>query len=312
MIKNVGESVRQRLRNAARSQGVMTQPLFDRYAYTAFLRRLSLSSHAEFFTLKGGLMMLVLDGEASRPTKDVDLDGTKPLSSEDLQAALTEILAVEPEVPDGVVFGPVIKMVKDRTNADLPGAKIQLTAWVGTAKVAVNVDVGFGNVVTPNARLVSIPTLLGDEAEFNLMRYPVETSIAEKMRAMIHHGVVNTRLKDYFDIHHYAKTQSFDGEILAQALVNTCEKFRTPLPRLADIPSLQPEHRSKFEPQWAAFIKSGGLSKRTDLATFEQCSNEILTFLTPVFECIHDATSPGCWNHETGKWLSEVVAGAKP
>lgn len=304
---NLGASRYDKLKNKARAEKKPFMSLVDQYAFTGLLRRLSKSEWGEFFSLKGGMMMLVLTGECSRPTKDVDLDGPRALSLEELKAAIRAIATTDiGEEDDGLTFDlEEIKVDKDRTAEGLiSGAKVTLPARLGKASLGLKIDVGFENVVTPELRPASVPAQLKDEGDVRVMMYPIETSIAEKFRAMVYYGRANSRLKDFYDIQMFRTLAEMDGEVVAMALERSCDKFGFKVPPLEDIPALDtdPENAEVFRKQWLSFAKKNGL----ETSSFEQCQIEIREFLGPVIDFMNgQGPCPGKWHPESG-WSQEA------
>jgi predicted nucleotidyltransferase component of viral defense system len=254
--KNVGASVYQRLKNLSKERGLDMPGLLRRYAQERLLYRLSVSDHADSFCVKGGVLLSAYNaGELLRPTEDVDFNGfDREANINDLDEALREILML-PVDDDGVVFDvKSMKIEKDRTGI-IPGGKIALKAMVHTAEVLVRVDVGFGNPVNPEARLIEMPTLLAGSAPRPVvLAYPLETVIAEKIHAMVQFGIANTRVKDYFDIWMLSRLHSFDGEALTAAVTETFAVQEREIPP-AELDGLTPEYAEDAEEMWNSFLK---------------------------------------------------------
>ncbi|EPX83937.1 hypothetical protein Salmuc_01712 [Salipiger mucosus DSM 16094] len=291
-----------KLKNTAKKDGRFIPAVIEQYAYTGFLRRLAQSEWSDFFALKGGMMMIPITGNVSRPTQDVDLHGAKELSLEELKSALRDISAVDlGENDDGVTFDiENINPDKDRTDGEMiSGAKVSFDAWVGKGKARVRIDVGYENAITPELKTVNFPGQLKEEGDVELEMYPIETSISEKFRAMVYYGRSNSRLKDFFDIQTFRTLSDFDADIVATALERSCAKFGFSMPPLDEIPALDtdPENAENFRKQWQVFINKNKL----DATSFEQCQLEIREFLAPVVDYMNDeGPNPGRWDPDTG------------
>ncbi len=296
--KNVGASALDKLKNKAKKDKTPVMSLVDQYVYTGFLRRLSKTEWKDFFALKGGLMMLVLTGKSIRPTRDIDLDGKDTMTLTELKAAVCQIMEVELPEDDGVVFLPeTLDVLKDRTDGMISGAKVRVDAKVGSAKVKVNVDVGFKNIVTPGLSPATMPAQIKGEAPVDLLMYPVETSIAEKFRAMMFFGKTNSRLKDFWDIQTFSQLQELDGETLAAAIRSSCDAFGFSVENAEDIEAFHDANVPIFEPQWNAFLKKN----KVPGDSFQQCTGELKDFLVPVVDFINEeGSSPGIWIPEEG------------
>lgn len=207
--KDIGASVRARLLRLARERGEDFQLVLTRYANERLLYRLATSGHASRFVLKGAALFTIWTGEPHRATRDVDLLGFGDPSEDHLRAVFADILAVEVD-DDGVRFdestldvGPI------REEQDYGGVRVVLIAQVTNAKVRLQVDVGFGDAITPDAMNVDFPPLLDFPAP-NLRAYPRETVVAEKLEAMVKLGQANSRMKDFYDLAVLSQTFAFE------------------------------------------------------------------------------------------------------
>jgi predicted nucleotidyltransferase component of viral defense system len=197
--KDVGASVRARLLGLARERKEDFQLVLTRYANERLLFRLAQSPHASRFVLKGAALFTVWTGEPHRATRDIDLLGFGDPSEEALRSLFAEVLALE-VAEDGVQFdlgsmtvGPI------REDQEYGGVRIVLGAQLTSAKVRLQIDVGFGDAITPDAVVVSLPALLDFPAP-RLRAYPRETVVAEKTEAMVKLGLANSRMKDFYDL----------------------------------------------------------------------------------------------------------------
>ncbi len=254
--KNIGAGVYARLQNLSKERGLDMTSLLRRYVQERLLYRLSISDEAGNFCVKGGLLLSFYnDGNLLRPTEDIDFNGFDPESDiTTLQAALENILAVEVE-DDGVRFLPeTMKVEKDRVGL-IPGGKVSMQALIHSAKVDIKVDVGFGNPVNPEVRRIVMPTILGNIApQPEVLAYPLETVIAEKIHAMVQFGVDNTRVKDYFDMWMLAGMHALDGALLVEAVTRTFEAQRRDIPP-AELEGLTSDFAEYAADKWQKFLK---------------------------------------------------------
>ena len=259
MSRNVAASIRARLKNRADATGEDYNLLLTRYGLERLLYRLSASTHSSSFLLKGALLFVVWHNLPTRPTRDADLLGFGAEDIDSLVAVFRDICAVPCE--DGMCFdidaihGDVI-----RKQAGHGGVRIGIAATLDGAKLALQVDVGFGDVVTPQAESVTYPVLLDDQPQPHLRAYPKYTVCAEKLQAMCLFGMANTRLKDYFDLWLLAGEGSLDDAVLAQALVATFKRRDTALPIEwpAGLTNAFAEDVAK-QKQWQAFLSKNQL-----------------------------------------------------
>jgi predicted nucleotidyltransferase component of viral defense system len=219
-VKNLSASVQARLQNRAREMRRPFQELLQYYAMERFLYRLSKSPHRSRFVLKGGLMLYVWNAPLARATKDLDFLGHLDNSLENLERVVCEVCAAAVE-PDGMVFDPAtVKTERINEDADYEGVRVRFVGLLGNARVAMQIDVGFGDVVTPGAENIIYPPLLDFPAP-ELSGYPRETVVAEKFQAMVYLRTMNSRMKDFYDLWLLASQYAFDGAVLAKAITAT-------------------------------------------------------------------------------------------
>lgn len=304
-MKNFGASVQSRLKNLSIQTGIDMPTLLRRYVQERLLYRLSISSEAENFVLKGGLLLAAYnEGVLLRPTEDVDLNGILGHGNvELLRAALIAVLSSEAP-DDGVKFMLDTMRIKKDREGIVPGGKIVLLASVGTAKVELKVDVGFGNPVTPETRMIEFPTLLDGITPRPVMSsYPLETVIAEKLHAMAQFGQANTRFKDYYDILYLSRQHSFSADTLSDALETTFSHQRREIPETFS--GLSPRFAIDGERGWNAFMSKLPGAQKCDLATVVA---DIADFVNPIVECARSGSRNGAtWSPGTG-WLSYYPA----
>ena len=298
VVRNVSASVHQRLLNRAKSLRRPFNELLQYYAMERFLYRLSRSVHAERFVLKGALMLEVWCSQETRSTMDIDLLGRTGNAEADLIAQVRDILAVDVE-PDGLEFDPnTIRTEPITEDTDYEGIRIRFKGALGTARVPMQLDIGFGDVVYPEPEERSdFPSMLDFPAPC-LLCYSRESGIAEKLDAMIRLGVLNSRMKDFFDIWLLSRRFDFNGPELAEAIRRTFERRGTPVP-LEIVAFTRPFINDK-ETQWAAFRKK--LSQDHVPISFEEVVTSLDRFLSPIIAALASGrsgaktwTAPGPW-----------------
>jgi hypothetical protein len=219
-VKNLAASVHARLQNHARATKRPFQELLQYYAIERFLYRLSKTPHRERFVLKGALMLHVWKAPLARATKDLDFLGRLDNSLENLEGAIRQVCAADVE-PDGMVFdAATVKTERIKEDSDYEGVRVRFVGLLGRARVAMQIDVGFGDVVTPGAETITYPALLEFPAP-ELSGYPRETVVAEKFQAMVYLRTLNSRMKDFYDVRLLASQYAFDGALLAKAIAAT-------------------------------------------------------------------------------------------
>lgn len=303
-VKDVAASVRQRLQNIARSANRPFQEVLQYFAMERFLYRLAQSSHADKFTLKGALMFTVWGGPATRPTKDIDLLVRTVNTVEAMVPIIREICGQAVE-PDGLVFdastvaGAVIK-----EDADYEGVRITFVATLQNARVAMQLDMGFGDVVVPRPVVADYPALLDFPAP-RLRAYSRETVVAEKFEAMVKLGQLNSRMKDFFDVWLLSRQFDFDGAILATALQKTFANRKTEIPVEVLALSAQFADDTKKQTQWTGFLKKSRIEGAP--ADLHDVIASLAVFLSPVAGAVRE-TQPFARNWTAaGGWTEERV-----
>jgi hypothetical protein len=292
-------SVRQRLANLARLSGRPFGELLQYYAMERLLYRLSQSDHADRFVLKGAVLLTAWNLPRTRPTRDIDLLAYTENSERNLVRILSDACAVAVE-PDGIIFDPSTLVGEAiREDADYPGVRVRLLGYLGAARVHLQVDVGFGDPVVPEPQEVDYPTLLDLPAP-RLRGYSRESVIAEKLETMVKLGIINSRMKDFYDTWVLSQSFPYDGSALASAIVATFAARHTPI--VPDPPCLtsgfadDPTKRS----QWDAFVRRHRLQ---DVAVpLADTVADLRLFLQPILVArASDAPLPARWN-PPGPW----------
>jgi hypothetical protein len=199
MTKDLAASVRARLLAVAKSQGTDFNQVLVLFALERLLYRLSQSAHADRFLLKGALLFTLWYDVPHRTTRDADLLGFGPADLNSITQTFREIASIE--VDDGIAFDPSTVLVEEiRKEAGYAGARVLITGEIAKARCKTQIDVGFGDAVTPGPVHAVYPTLIEDLPAPRLRTYPVYTVVSEKLHAIALLGMTNSRVKDYFDL----------------------------------------------------------------------------------------------------------------
>jgi predicted nucleotidyltransferase component of viral defense system len=257
--ENVATSVRQRLINLSKERGEDPNLVFIQYAIERFLYRLSRSKHSGEFILKGAMLWAVWAGKPHRPTKDLDLLGFGDASADALQVIFGEICKVAVE-PDGLTFNPAnIQITEIREDLEYPGQRIKLEGRLGNAHINIQIDIGFGDSIIPAPVEIDYPTLLNMPSP-HIKAYPIETVVAEKLETIVSKGILNSRMKDFYDLRILAQKFKFDGISLTEAIKATFDRRGTNIP--SDQPTAFTEEfyaNSDKQVQWQAFLRTSKL-----------------------------------------------------
>ncbi len=301
MTGNLTASILARLLTLAKQRGDDYNLLLNRFGLERLLARVSISPHADRFLLKGALLFALWYDTPHRPTRDADLLGFGPDDEENLIATFREVVAMD--LGDGIVFDPnSVKAISIREDNTYGGTRITLVARIGSARCALQIDVGFGDAVTPGPQTVAYPTLLDDFPAPTLRVYPVYTVIAEKYQAMVMLGQANSRMKDFFDLAVIARRTELDGATLAAAIAATFDRRQTTLPNERPLALTRQfsEDTAKLR-QWQAFLNRNRI-EAASLGDTVALLNELLWPPTQVAAAGSQAAA--AWHPDELRWFS--------
>jgi hypothetical protein len=219
--------VHQRLLNLSRERAEDFTLTLTKYGLERLLYRLSISRHRETFVLKGVLLFELWTRRRYRPTRDADFLAHGNSAPERFVAIFQELCAIQVPVDDGCHFDSATVIAERIKEGDeYEGVRVTFTGNLGSARILIQIDIGFGRAVTPQALPAEYPTMLEMPGP-KLLAYPMETSIAEKFEAMVKLGMANSRMKDLYDIFILQREFPFDGPTLQSAIKNTFRRRGT-------------------------------------------------------------------------------------
>lgn len=276
---NLPASVRQRLLNIAKRDGEAFDLVLTRYALERLLYRLGQSQYHGQFLLKGAMLFAVWGGESHRPTRDVDLLGFGSSELPQVVKIFQDICQVSVG-PDGLEFLPdTMRAVEIREDQEYQGVRVSFEARLGNAVIPIQIDIGYGDAVTPAPEDITYPTVL-DFAAPKLRAYPIYSVVAEKFQAMVWLGIANSRMKDFYDIWIIMQKFPFEGHILGEAIEATFARRQTPLPTEAPLALTQAfANDAAKQTQWKAFLRKNALP--VDDLTFPDIITALHGFLMP-------------------------------
>ncbi|MDP1654443.1 MAG: nucleotidyl transferase AbiEii/AbiGii toxin family protein [Rhodocyclaceae bacterium] len=260
MNKDLAASVRARLLNIAKAQGADFNQVLVRFALERILYRLSQSAHADHFLLKGALLFTLWYDMPHRTTRDADLLGFGASDLESIAQTFRDIASVE--VEDGITFDPASVSVEEiRKDAGYAGARVLITGEIAKARCKTQIDIGFGDAVTPGPVHAVYPVLIADLPAPRLRTYPVYTVISEKLHAIALLGMTNSRLKDYLDLWVLLDREALNANTLARAIAATFIRRGMPVPAVLPI-GLTDEFAtdSSRQAMWHAFLKKNEIT----------------------------------------------------
>ena len=301
-IKNIEASVKGRLQNKAKETSRPYSEVLQYYGMERFLYRFAQSDYAGQFILKGALMFTVWDVPARRTTVDIDFLGRIDNKVENIESVVCDVCKIK--VPaDGLVFeAKTVKGKRIKEDADYEGVRVNFFGFLEKSKIPMQIDVGFGDVITPKPSTIDYPTILNFPAP-HLEGYTFESVVAEKFEAMVKLGFLNSRMKDFYDIWLMTRQMNFDGKKLAAAIKATFENRETPLP--ANAPLFAEEihdEKSNNEAMWKAFLRKKQIKNAPE--SLAELARSIEAFLSePVKAVTTGKESAKAW-HAPGPWTA--------
>lgn len=275
MTVDLAASIHARLLNRAKARGEDFNLILTRYALERFLYRLSRVPAREAYWLKGAMLFDLWFDVPHRPTRDADFLGFGPMDTEALAGTIREICGVS--VDDGMAYDPdTITVEEIREEARYGGLRVRLLGLLGNARCVVQLDVGYGDAVTPGPEEAVYPTLLDDQPPPRLRVYPRAAVVAEKLEAIVSLGMANSRMKDYFDLRALAREGTLDARQLGDAIAATFQRRGTDVP--VEVPlGLSDEFArdAAKRAQWKAFLGKN----RLEAPTLDEVVEEVRRFV---------------------------------
>ena len=289
------DSVKARLKNFAIKSGCTFQEALTYYGLERTIDRISISEYADNFVLKGGIFLYALFGRNyERATTDVDLLAQRISNgSEEMKSVFQKIFSRD--VDDALVFDVDSITVEDITEfKEYHGLHVSFVGYLDRTKIPISIDIGFGDVIYPETVKMDFPVILDMESP-RVNAYSLETSIAEKLEAIIHNGYLNSRYKDFYDIYVLSKKYVFSYAELRNAVIQTFENRKTPMTMdsaaFSDEFLNDPVHQTR----WKSFLKK---KKALIQVSMSDAMDWIKAFVRPLFE----GTEKTRWNPEKGNW----------
>lgn len=289
------DSVKARLKNFAIKSGCTFQEALTYYGLERTIYRISISEYADNFVLKGGIFLYALFGRNyERATTDVDLLAQRISNgSEEMKSVFQKIFSRD--VDDALVFDVDSITVEDITEfKEYHGLHVSFVGYLDRTKIPISIDIGFGDVIYPEAVKMDFPVILDMESP-RVNAYSLETSIAEKLEGIIHNGYFNSRYKDFYDIYVLSKKYVFSYAELRNAVIQTFENRKTPMTMdsaaFSDEFLNDPVHQTR----WKSFLKK---KKALIQVSMSDAMDWIKAFVRPLFE----GTEKTRWNPEKGNW----------
>lgn len=251
--------------------------------------------------MKGAMLFAVWSDGAHRPTRDVDLLGFGLADNKELKAIFVELCGLE-TTPDGLTFlADSVAATSIREEEAYPGTRVTLEARLENVRISLQVDIGFGDIVTPKPDGIDSPALLDYPAP-HLRAYPIYTVVAEKLEASVRLGESNTRMKDFFDLWFLSRRFTFEGEVLRKAVTQTFARRKLALPATPPV-AFRAEFATLKAPTWNVFLRRNALAPLELTAAID----EIRSFAWPVMEAAaKEETFAQTWRPQQG-WRRQVT-----
>jgi len=298
-VKNIEASIKARLKNKAQETNRPFAEVMQYYGMERFLYRFSKSKYADKFVLKGALLFAVWRIPDRRTTLDIDFLARFDNEVVAIEKVMKDVCATSVD-PDGLTFNPhTVKGMKIKEDADYEGVRVKFTGFLDRAEIPMQIDVGFGDIVYPKTKVIDYPVIL-DFPKPHLNGYPQESVISEKFEAMIKLGLLNSRMKDFYDIWLMTRQFEFKGANIASAIKKTFNNRKT------DIPNKKPlfadeiyDEKSDRQTLWAAFLKKGDIQHAPE--TLSATAKEIERFLVePIMALNGNTTLDKIWTSPKG------------
>lgn len=274
-------SIRARLLNISRNEKIPFQQILYRYFHERFIYRVSISAYSDAFLLKGGNLLYVQQGLVSRPTKDIDFLAkgiTNDIS--DVKNIFIEICKAQcPN--DKVLFDPdSIELMIISEQEKYSGLRVIMSAFFDTVKQKIQIDIGYGDIVTPKAQTLDYPVLLDEMSIPIISAYTTETVIAEKFQSMIELARLNSRMKDFFDVYKLLDDNNYDKNVLKTAIIATFKNRNTPYTKNHDLFADEFVIDKKRNQMWQAFLKK---INAKEVLPFDLVMQKIQSELKPIW-----------------------------
>jgi hypothetical protein len=280
--RNVTASVLAKLRNNSKSGGAPFQQVLQLYAMERFLYRISKSRHAQSVILKGALLLQTIGIPSARPTVDIDMLRKGKSDHASLIALIKDCATLDVE-PDGLVFIADSVVAEDiAKDSEYKGTRVLMHARMDNVQLKIQIDFGVGDVMVPGPRMIEYPVVLGGDT-ISLLAYPIESSIAEKLQAMVALGNANSRMKDFYDVWICSKHLDFNADRLLKAIDATFKNRETLVPA-DDVEAFTAAFVEEHRVQWNAFVRKIG---ETDLIDgFGRIIDDVKTFAMPALQSL--------------------------
>jgi len=299
MTKDIGKSIIEQLKNKSKKTGISLQVYLQLFCQEEFLRRLSVSKYSNNFILKGGLFIYTLTNFESRVTIDIDFLLNKlSNSTKTIKNIVEEIIKIE--TGNNYISFKINKVEIISPQRKYNGISCQLIGKIKNTKTPFNIDFGFGDIIFPRAKKLIINTQLNNFVKPKIKVYSIESTIAEKLDAIIQRFELSSRMKDYYDIYYLANKFDFSAENLKQAIIKTFKNRNS----IYDINTINKiielSSNKEVVSRWNNFCKKLQINN----LKFNDIIKLIEKFFVPIWNYIvKDKQTNKIWNSSLNKWI---------
>jgi len=300
-MKDMAASVLARLKNESRSRGIRFQQLIMLFAQEEFARRISKSRFKNNLVLKGGFLLFTISNTAFRPTVDADYSLEKFSNNlENIKMMVGEILSIKTE--NNFIEFEIKGYQEIAEQQKYPGIRVNLIAIIKNTRTHINLDFAVGDKIIPEIQKRKINTILDDFEKVELLSYPLETIISEKLHAIVSRMELTSRMKDFYDINYLANNYSFDAQIIKEAAIHTFAFRDTPynFKTVEDISRLADD--VKISKRWINFCRN----VINEELKFEKTLELIVEFLNPPLQAaVKNREINSTWDPEKLRWFEK-------
>ncbi|MBN1981519.1 MAG: nucleotidyl transferase AbiEii/AbiGii toxin family protein [Chitinivibrionales bacterium] len=280
-VMNMAASLRQKLLNKSKAENRSFEELVRRYAMERFLYRLSRSEYRQRMILKGAMMFAAWKNSLFRPTLDIDMLCRMSNDATVLEKCIREICSLEIE-HDGIVFDPsTVKSETITKDVGYVGSRVRFIGKMENMRIAMQIDLGFGDVVFPEPEMITIPSFF-EMHTAQILGYTRESAIAEKFHAMVRMAELNSRMKDFYDIWILSTVFDYSGQRIYEAIKATFERRDSQITN--DIVAFTDAFARDKQDQWQAFRKK--IKAMESPESFREVTRQVEKFLRPVISSL--------------------------
>ena len=301
-MANLAASVLAKLKNKSKEENISLQQLLNLFCQEEFIRRLSMSQYKEHLILKGGYLLYSMSGFKTRPTVDADYllkNYSNDLS--EVEKLVTDIIS-QPSENDFITI-QIIGMGKASEIREYQGIRVNLLGIIGRTRTPFSIDFGVGDIIIPSSVERTLPVLLPEFENPTINTYSLESTVSEKLDAMISLMEANSRMKDFYDIYYLSSTFDFEGKKIQKAIYETLTNRSTPYDEDSIRIIARLAKNQVMQNRWKSFCTKI-LKYELD---FNMVINKIIAFTSEPYSYIFkNEEFSKIWKHDKGQYISTL------